>query len=45
MTILADYIDHHVVEEHTEMLPKCRCSTMDLIGLRDQMAARKEQLQ
>lgn len=42
--VLADYIDHHVVEEHTEMFPKCRRSTMDLLALRKQMAARKAQL-
>lgn len=42
--VLADYIDHHVIEEHTEMFPKCRRSTMDLLDLRKQMAARKQQL-
>ncbi|MEP7138660.1 MAG: hemerythrin domain-containing protein [Caldimonas sp.] len=42
--VLADYVQHHVVEEQTEMFPKCRRSTMDLIGLRKQMADRKAQL-
>jgi hypothetical protein len=40
--MLGDYIEHHVIEEHTEMFPKCRRSKMDLIGLRDRMEARKK---
>jgi hypothetical protein len=43
--VLGDYIAHHVVEEHTEMFPKCRRSKMDLLGLRKQLEARKKQLQ
>ena len=39
--VLGEYITHHVVEEHTEMFPKCRRSTMDLVGLRGEMEARK----
>jgi hypothetical protein len=43
--VLGDVIEHHVVEEHTEMFPKCRRSTMDLIALRVQMASRKQELE
>ena len=39
--MLGEYITHHFVEEHTEMFPKCRRSTMDLVGLRGEMEARK----
>jgi hypothetical protein len=42
--VLSDIIEHHVIEEHTEMFPKCRRSTMDLLALRTQMTARKKQL-
>jgi hypothetical protein len=43
--VLGDYIEHHVLEEHTEMFPKCRRSTMDLAALRAQLAARKKELE
>ena len=43
--VLGDYIEHHVIEEHTEMFPKCRRSTMDLVALRGRMAARKAELE
>ena len=43
--VLGDYIEHHVIEEHTEMFPKCRRSTMDLVALRAQMQARKAELE
>ncbi len=39
--VLGEYITHHVVEEHTEMFPKCRRSGMDLVALRGEMEARK----
>ena len=43
--VLGDYIEHHVMEEHTEMFPKCRRSKMDLIALRGQLSAKKTQLE
>jgi hypothetical protein len=43
--VLGDYIEHHVIEEHTEMFPKCRRSKMDLVGLRARMATRKMELE
>ena len=44
VTVLGEYITHHVVEEHTEMFTKCRRSSMDLVALREQMAERKMSL-
>ena len=43
--VLGEYVTHHVVEEHTEMFTKCRRSGMDLVALREQMAARKAALE
>ena len=42
--VLGEYINHHVVEEHTEMFPKCRRAGMDLVGLRAEMEMRKSTL-
>jgi hemerythrin superfamily protein len=39
--VLGEYITHHVVEEHTEMFPKCRRAGMDLVTLRADMESRK----
>jgi len=43
--VLGEYVTHHVVEEHTEMFTKCRRSKMDLVALRERMAARKAELE
>jgi hypothetical protein len=43
--VLGDYIGHHVLEEHTEMFPKCRRSKMDLVDLAQRMAVRKKALE
>jgi len=43
--VLGEYITHHVVEEHTEMFPKCRRSGMDGVALRSRMASRKAELE
>lgn len=43
--VLGEYVTHHVVEEHTEMFTKCRRSGMDLVALRERMAARKAALE
>jgi len=45
MTVLREYIQHHVVEEHTEMFTKCRRSDMDLVTLRGELEARKASLE
>ncbi len=43
--VLGEYIDHHVKEERNEMFPKARSNRkLDLVALRDQLMARKEEL-
>ena len=43
--VLGEYIDHHVKEERNEIFPKARSARkLDLIGMRDQLMERKEEL-
>lgn len=44
VTVLKEMIQHHVEEEETELFVECRKSDMDLKALRDELAARKDQL-
>ena len=44
VTVLSEYIDHHVKEEETEMFPKCRGSSIDLMDLKVQLQGRKAEL-
>lgn len=44
VTVLGEYIDHHVEEEEGEMFPKCRRAGMDLAELAAQLAERKSEL-
>jgi hemerythrin-like domain-containing protein len=43
--VLGEYIDHHVKEERNEMFPKARAARgLDLVGMRAELEARKEEL-
>jgi hemerythrin superfamily protein len=44
VTVLGEYIDHHVEEEEGEMFPESRASDLDLKALGIKMAARKQEL-
>jgi hemerythrin-like domain-containing protein len=45
VTVLGEYIDHHVKEERNEIFPKARAARkLDLVAMRDELAARKEEL-
>jgi hemerythrin-like domain-containing protein len=43
--VLGEYVDHHIKEEKNEIFPKARAARkLDLIGMRDELEARKEEL-
>ena len=44
VTVLGEYIRHHVKEEHEEMFPQARAAKVDLKALGAKIAARKQEL-
>jgi hemerythrin superfamily protein len=44
VTVLGEYIDHHVKEERGEMFPKARNAKLDLAKLAEELQFRKEAL-
>lgn len=45
VTVLGEYIDHHVKEERNDIFPKARAAKkLDLVAMREELQARKETL-
>lgn len=44
VTVLGEYIDHHIKEERNEMFPKARATKVDLVKMRGALETRKTEL-
>ena len=44
VTVLSEYVEHHVKEEEGEMFPKAREADLDTAALGAEMASRKSEL-
>lgn len=42
--VMGEFVKHHVKEEQNQMFPKAQKTKLDMVALRDQMFARKEEL-